>query len=88
MRDFRDTYIAHNLTLPEPNMNTEAVVSPVRYGEEIALLDDTVAIANALHSGLNDTSFAWEESKQIARRNAAALWDNCAFNIPSRFRPR
>jgi hypothetical protein len=87
MRDFRDTYIAHNLTFPEPDMTTEEEVSPVRYGDETALLDDTVAVANALHSGLNDTSFNWDEAKQIARRNATALWDNCVFHVPSRFRP-
>jgi hypothetical protein len=69
MRDFRDAYIAHNLTLAEPDMTTEGEVSPWRYGDESALLDDTVAIANALHSGLNDTSFFWEESKQIARKS-------------------
>jgi AbiU2 len=84
MRKFRDAYIAHNLTFPEPDMKTEENVAPVRYGDETALLDDTVAVADALHCGLNGTSFFWEESKQIARKNAAALWDNCAFDIPSR----
>jgi len=84
MRKFRDAYIAHNLTLPEPDMKTEEKVAPVRYGEERALLEDTVAVADALHCGLNGTSFDWEGSKQIARGNAAALWDNCAFHVPSR----
>jgi hypothetical protein len=84
IRDFRDAYIAHNLTLPEPDMASEENVSRVRYGDETALLKNTVAVANALHSGLNDTSFAWDESRQMARRNAAALWENCAFNVPGR----
>jgi hypothetical protein len=84
MRKFRNAYIAHNLTLPEPNMKTEEKVSSVRYGDETALLADTVAVADALHCGLNGTSFDWEESKAIARKNASALWGNCSFNIPSR----
>jgi hypothetical protein len=84
IRKFRDAYIAHNLTLPEPDMKTEEKVAPVRYGDERALLEDTVAVADALHCGLNGTLFDWEESKQIARGNAAALWDNCAFHVPSR----
>jgi hypothetical protein len=84
MRKFRDAYIAHNLALPEPDMKTEEKVAPLRYGEERALLEDTVAVADALHCGLNGTSFDWEGSKQIARGNAAALWDNCAFDVPSR----
>ena len=86
MRDFRDAYIAHNLTLPEPDMTSEENVLRVHLGDETALLEDTVAVANALHSGLNDTSFDWEESRQMASRNAAALRDNCAFHVPSRSR--
>jgi hypothetical protein len=86
MRNFRDTYIAHNLTLPELDMKIEENVLPVRYGDENALLEDTVAVADALHCGLNGTSFDWEGSKQIARGNAAALWANCTFHIPSRSR--
>jgi hypothetical protein len=82
LKHYRDTYIAHTLTLPEPDMKTEEDVAPMRYGYETALLDDTVAVADALHHGLNGTSFDWEESKQIARKNAAALWENCAFHIP------
>jgi AbiU2 len=38
MRKFRNAYIAHNLTLPEPDMKTEEKVSSVRYGDEAALL--------------------------------------------------
>jgi AbiU2 len=59
MRKFRDAYIAHNLALPEPDMKIEEKVAPVRYGEERALLEDTVAVADALHCGLNGTSFDW-----------------------------
>jgi hypothetical protein len=65
-------------------MKTEEKVSSVRYGDEAALLEDMVAVADALHCALNGTSFDWKESRQIARGNAAALWDNCAFHIPSR----
>jgi hypothetical protein len=85
--DFRNAYIAHSLTLPEPDLKTEATVAGVRYGDETALLEDTVAVANALHHGLNRTSFDWSGSREIARRNAEALWTNCTFDIPTR-RPR
>ena len=87
MRDFRDAYIAHNLTLPEPDMTSEENVLRMRPRDEAALLEDTVAVAKALHSGLNDTSFDWDESRQVARRNAGSLWNNCTFQIPSRYRP-
>jgi hypothetical protein len=87
LMDFRHASIAHNLTLPEPDMNTETAIAGVRYGDESALLEDTVAVANALHHGLNRTAFDWDGSRDIARRNAAALWTNCTFDIPAR-RPR
>jgi hypothetical protein len=86
MRDFRDAHIAHNLALPEPDLTSEEDVLRMHPRDEDALLKDTVAVANALHSGLNDTSFDWDDSRQMARRNAASLWDNCTFQIPSRFR--
>jgi AbiU2 len=86
MRDFRDAHIAHNLALPEPDLTSEEDVLRMRPRDEAALLKDTVAVANALHGGLNDTSFDWEDSRQMASRNAAALWDNCAFHVPSRLR--
>jgi hypothetical protein len=87
MREFRDAYIAHNLTLPEADTTSEENVMRVHPGDETALLEDTVAVADALHSELNDTSFDWEGARQMASRNAAALWDNCAFNVPRRIQP-
>jgi hypothetical protein len=87
LRDFRDASIAHNLTLPEPDLATEAPVTGVRYGDETELLEETIAVADALHHGLNRTSFDWRGARAIASRNAAALWDNCTFTIPAR-RPK
>jgi hypothetical protein len=84
MRDFRDAYIAHNLSAPEPDMNAETGVTGIHYGDETKLLEETVAAADALHHGLNRTGFDWDGSRQIAARNAHALWDNCTFRIPTR----
>jgi hypothetical protein len=47
--DFRHSYIAHNLDLPEPALDRPAVVLPVRYGDERKVLEATVPIADALH---------------------------------------
>jgi hypothetical protein len=85
---FRHADIAHNLDLPEPNVATEASVAHVKYGDETVLLEETVAIANALQHGLNRTAFDWDGSRKIARRNAQALWDNCAFHIETPSIPR
>lgn len=84
LRKFRDTYIAHNLDLPEPDITCEASVYRLKYGDERSLLKDTVTVADALHHALNQTSFDWKGSQQIAHDNAKALWNNCTFTVPHR----
>jgi hypothetical protein len=84
LRSFRDSYIAHNLDLPE--LSGEGRVEKLQYGDETFMLDATVSVADALHHGLNRTGFDWNGSRNMARRNAQALWDHCTFDIPTRQR--
>lgn len=84
LRDFRHSYIAHNLDMPEPSGDGEGSVERLKYGDETFILDATVSVADALHHGLNRTSFDWKGSRDMARRNAQALWDHCTFQIPVR----
>jgi hypothetical protein len=84
MRCLRDRYIAHNLDVPYPSSNDEASVEKLKYGDETYILDATVEISVALHQCLNRTGFQWEDSREIARRNARSLWDHCTFQIPTR----
>lgn len=84
LTDFRHTYIAHNLDILEPSGDAESSVEKLKYGTETIILDATVAVADALHHGLNRTGFDWQNSRDMARRNAQALWDHCRFEIPDR----
>lgn len=84
LMEFRHSYIAHNLDIPQPSGDTEGSVEKLKYGTEAVILDATVAVADALHHGLNRTAFHWQGSRDMARRNAQALWDHCAFTIPDR----
>ena len=86
LMDFRHSYIAHNLSLPDPSGDDEASVEKFKYGDENFVLDATVSIADALHHGLNRIGFDWNGSREMARRNAQALWDHCTFQIPNSFR--
>ena len=79
LRNFRDSYIAHNLRLPEPSLNSPATVHQVKYGDETRLLEQTVKIADNLHLALNGTSFDWDGSREIAENNARDLWEACQF---------
>lgn len=84
LMDFRHSYIAHNLDLPDPPAEGEGRVEKLQYGDETYILDATVEVADALHHGLNRTGFDWTGSRDMARRNAQALWDHCTFEIPAR----
>jgi hypothetical protein len=84
LMDFRNSYIAHNLDLPDPSGDGEGSVEKFKYGDETFVLDATVSIADVLHHGLNRTGFDWNGSRDMARRNAQALWDHCTFQIPVR----
>lgn len=79
LRRFRNTLIAHNLDLGVLAKKSE--VRSLRHGDEAHLLDATVDIADLLHLGLNGSSFDWQESRRIARRNAEALWNGCKFEV-------
>jgi hypothetical protein len=79
--NFRDRFIAHNLDIPELNLEDEANVDRPKYGDESLVLYATIDIADALHRGLNQTTFDWKGSQAIARRNAGDLWDCCTFQI-------
>ena len=83
LMDFRHSYIAHNLDQTDPSSESEGNVEKFKYGYETYVLDATVSVADALHHGLNRTSFDWKGSQGIARRNAQALWNDCNFNIKS-----
>jgi hypothetical protein len=70
MRDFRDAYTAHNLTLSEPDMTNEENVSRVHYGDETALLKDTVALrmpsiaGSMTHRSIGTTPGRWPAGTQ------------------------
>ena len=82
LRAFRDAHIAHNLDLPEPHIDEVALPARrVVCGDEAKVLEQTVSIADALQLGINGSSFDWEGSRAIARKNAAALWDGCTIHV-------
>jgi hypothetical protein len=45
----------------------------MKYGDERDLLNATLTIVKALHSWVNGKSFLFQNSHEIARKNAAGL---------------
>jgi hypothetical protein len=44
-------------------------------------MPSSLRIAEALYCWVNGKSFSFEDSRQIDRKNAKALWEACTFKI-------
>jgi hypothetical protein len=79
MRSLRDKKVAHNLAeAAEVGVDQ---ISPMKYGDEGALLDQTLAIVQTLYSRVNGVGFSMKDSRAIDRKCAEALWNSCTFKI-------
>jgi hypothetical protein len=80
MMNLRDKYLAHSL---EETRRERKVgpIDPMKYGDERAMLNASLPIVEALFCWVNGKSFSFEDSREIDRKNARALWDACTFNI-------
>jgi hypothetical protein len=77
--NLRHKHLAHSLT--ETNLEKAGPVAPVKYGDERALLFETLPIVQTLHRWINGKDFSFANSQEIARNNAEALWKRCTFDI-------
>lgn len=84
LQGFRDKFIAHNLIFHEETDNDVAKIDAYMHRYEDRLLEETIDILTDLHSALNRTCFDWKGSKEIGKRRARDLWNNCSFDIPER----
>jgi hypothetical protein len=79
--NLRDKHLAHNLA--HTRREKGGPVSPMKYGHEREILEATLPIVEALYRCINGTSFSFEDSRKIERKNAKALWDACVFQVKS-----
>jgi hypothetical protein len=75
----RHKHLAHSLT--STSYERKGTVAPAKYGDERWLFEETLASVRSLYIAINGSAFMWDDARQMARRNAAALWNNCAFNV-------
>ena len=78
--NFRDKHLAHSLSETRREKKV-GPLSPVKYGDERDILDATLPIVEALYCWVNGTGFSFQDSREIDRKNAKALWEACTFNI-------
>jgi hypothetical protein len=77
--NLRDKHLAHSLT--ETWREKAGPIAPMKYGDERVILEATLPIVEALHCWVNDGSFSFNDSREIDRKNAKALWEGCKFTI-------
>ena len=77
--NIRDKHLAHSLAQTASERN--GAVDPMRYGDGPCLLKETIKIVDGLHIGINGEGFQWEDAREMARRDAEALWKSCTFAV-------
>lgn len=80
MMNLRDKYLAHSLTETRRERKV-GPVDPMKYGDERYMLNASLPIVQKLYCWINGTSFDFENSRDIDRKNAEALWEACKFDI-------
>jgi hypothetical protein len=78
--NLRDKHLAHSLSHTRREQKT-GPIPPMKYGDEREVLSQTLPIVEALFCWVNGKSLSFDDSRETDRRNAAALWTRCTFNV-------
>ena len=78
--NLRDKYLAHSLTETRRERKV-GLIDPMKYGDEREMLNASLPIVQTLLCWVNGKSFDFENSREIDRENAKALWEACTFDI-------
>jgi AbiU2 len=81
VKNLRDRHLAHSLSASSHDKTRP--VPPMQYGDERKLLLESIPLVEDLHLWVNCTGFSFDKSREIARRNAEALWNHCKLDIES-----
>jgi hypothetical protein len=78
--NFRNKHVAHATDITRLERKAGPVPLP-KTGDESVLLEQTLKIVGNLDLCVRYVSFSWEDSKEIGRRNAEALWNGVTINV-------
>jgi hypothetical protein len=76
--NLRDKHLAHSLS--KTRREAKGPVSPMKYGDETDLLNESIPIIENLYRWLHG-DFSVDESRQIDRSYAEALWHGCTLKV-------
>lgn len=78
--NLRDKHLAHSLT-ETSREKKGGTIEPMKYGDETALLNDSIPIIETLFCWVNGKGFSIKNSQKIDAKNAHALWHGCKFDV-------
>jgi len=78
IRDFRNRYIAHALDFDDGGDPQSPSIKP---GDETWLLEKTIKIVDWLYLAVCGTSFAWDQSRKIAKDRAEKFWNGVKIDV-------
>jgi hypothetical protein len=78
--NLRHKHLAHSLASTRLEIQ-QGPVDPMKYGDETAILEASIPIIEHLFSWVSGKGFSIENSRQIDRKNAQALWHGCTFKV-------
>jgi hypothetical protein len=78
--NLRHKHLAHSLSETRLEKKT-GPVAPMKYGDEREILLASLPIVEALYCWISGKGFSFEDSREIDRKNAQALWKRCTFDI-------
>jgi hypothetical protein len=78
LMNLRDKHLAHNLTTTRREKREP--VEPMKYGDQTALINESIPIIERLYCWINGKSFSIADSQKIDHENAESLWSGCKFS--------
>lgn len=80
MMNVRNKHLAHSLELSRREKK-HGPVSPMRYGDESWVLEQTVPIVQKFHCPIKRTNYAFDPSHNAFRNQAEDLWRGTMINV-------
>lgn len=81
LRQTRNKYLAHNLSVTWRELRDPSPIRPLQYTDEQFYALKSVPIVEKLQNGISGKGFQFGNSVDFNRRNAQSLWSGCTFEI-------
>jgi hypothetical protein len=78
--NMRDKRLAHSLEITRREKN-QGPISPLKYGDETKILDQTIPVIDTLYQCINGTHFAFDDARNYSKQTSAAFWKGITVSV-------